>query len=312
MEIVRYKPDYKKQWDDFVESSKNGTFLFNRSYMDYHSDRFEDHSLLFYRKEKLYALLPANIEGKTIYSHKGLTYGGLVMSEKCTTEGVLEIFNNLKDYLESRGINKFIYKPVPYIYNRLPSEEDLYALFRNGFKLKYRNISSCLPLPSPIKFKKDRREAVRRARRNGLICKETDDYSGFWKILEDNLKRKYGAKPVHTFEEISSLASMFSTRIKLICAYEGEEMLGGVVGFFMHKIIHCQYISATPEGKSKGAIDLIISNMMENAETGIDWFDLGTSNEEGGKILNSTLIYQKEGFGGRGICYDTYEAEFQL
>ena len=40
-----------------------------------------------------------------------------------------------------------------------------------------------------------------------------------------------------------------------------------------------------------------------------DYFDFGTSNEEGGKVLNTSLIYQKEGFGGRGVVYDTYEWE---
>jgi hypothetical protein len=36
---------------------------------------------------------------------------------------------------------------------------------------------------------------------------------------------------------------------------------------------------------------------------------VGASNEEGGKVLNASLIYQKEGFGGRGVVYDTYEWE---
>ena len=37
------------------------------------------------------------------------------------------------------------------------------------------------------------------------------------------------------------------------------------------------------------------------------YFDFGKSTEDGGTILNQQLIHQKEGFGGRGICYDTYK-----
>ena len=43
------------------------------------------------------------------------------------------------------------------------------------------------------------------------------------------------------------------------------------------------------------------------AETDFKYFDFGISTEHNGRLLNEGLIYQKEGFGGRGICYDTYE-----
>ena len=61
MSLRRYTADDAEAWDDFVEQSKNGTFLFKRQYMDYHSDRFTDHSLLFFNKKRhLIAFLPAN------------------------------------------------------------------------------------------------------------------------------------------------------------------------------------------------------------------------------------------------------------
>ena len=63
--------------------------------MDYHSDRFNDHSLLFYHKEKLVALLPANEKEKDVHSHQGLTYGGLIISEHTNAQTVLNIFEEL-------------------------------------------------------------------------------------------------------------------------------------------------------------------------------------------------------------------------
>ena len=53
--IQRYTSDKQAEWDAFIAQSKNGTFLMQRGYMDYHSDRFVDCSLMFYLKEKLYA-----------------------------------------------------------------------------------------------------------------------------------------------------------------------------------------------------------------------------------------------------------------
>ena len=40
-EIKRYTPEQADEWNQFVAASKNGTFLFDRRYMDYHADRFE-------------------------------------------------------------------------------------------------------------------------------------------------------------------------------------------------------------------------------------------------------------------------------
>ena len=126
-DIIRYNPERKDEWNEFVRESKNGTFLFDRDYMDYHSDRFEDCSLMIFRRGKLYALLPADVNGDTLRSHGGLTYGGLVLSEKATTADIMAVLGLLNAYLKGMGVAKIIYKPVPYIYNRQPSEEDLYA-----------------------------------------------------------------------------------------------------------------------------------------------------------------------------------------
>ena len=38
--IVRYSAEEKEHWDRFVRHSKNGTFLLQRDYMDYHAERF--------------------------------------------------------------------------------------------------------------------------------------------------------------------------------------------------------------------------------------------------------------------------------
>ena len=105
-EIIRYTSDRKSEWDTFLEHSKNGTFLMKRDYMDYHSDRFMDCSLMLYLNEKLYALMPANISGKTFFTHQGLTYGGLVMSERCTTAEVLTLFQEMNHWLMELGVTR--------------------------------------------------------------------------------------------------------------------------------------------------------------------------------------------------------------
>ena len=92
LNIVRYTAEQKTVWDSFVATSKNGTFLFMRDYMDYHADRFADHSLMFYKGGRLIALLPGNESDDTYYSHGGLTYGGFILSYHATATVVLEAF----------------------------------------------------------------------------------------------------------------------------------------------------------------------------------------------------------------------------
>ena len=109
IDIKRYESKDKIVWDRFVSESKNGTFLIYRDFMEYHSDRFGDHSLLFYHKDTLIAILPANIDETTLHSHQGLTYGGVVMSSKVTTSEMLEVFPLINKFLKSNGIQKVIY-----------------------------------------------------------------------------------------------------------------------------------------------------------------------------------------------------------
>lgn len=309
--ILKYSPELKNLWDEFVDRSKNGTFLFKRDYMDYHSDRFTDNSLLFYRKNSLYCILPANRTGSTINSHGGLTYGGIIMGDRCRAEGVLDVFSAMIDYLKDQGFSKIIYKPVPHIYHRIPSEEDLYALFRHDAYLSVRTISSTIDFKKPLPFNKGRKETIAKALKYNIKVEVSNDYDAFWNILTQNLRDTHNAIPVHSLSEIKSLASLFPQNIKLFGAFKDNEMIGGIVIFISRNVIHTQYISASPQGKLHGAVDAIISYLLENplrySPDGIEYFDFGTSNEEKGRYLNENLIYHKEGFGARAICYDTYE-----
>ncbi len=307
-DIVKYTSDKAGEWDRFVETSKNGTFLFYRGYMDYHSDRFKDCSLMFYLDRVLYALLPANDEKGVLCSHRGLTYGGMITNEKATAARMLQMFRELNEFLRQQGFKRVVYKTVPHIFHRIPSEEDLYALTSVcDAHIIDRSISSAIVLSKPLKWNRDRRYGVNKAFRNGIMVGESDDWEGFWKVLEFNLKRKYDALPVHTLQEIRLLHSRFPENIRLFTATRDGEVLGGTVIYVTPEVVHTQYISADIEGKQLRVIDLLFDYILHEFDWKARYFDFGTSNEEDGKILVEPLIYQKEGFGGRGICYDWYE-----
>lgn len=309
VEIRRYNAENAGEWNRFVTESKNGTFLLNRSFMEYHSDRFADASLLFYEGKRLIALLPANYDdaSKTLFSHQGLTYGGLIMSAKTTAKTVINCFSLIKDFAKNElGAVRIIYKPIPYIYSTQASEEDLYALFRNDASLVSRGLSSCIDLQNRIPVTESRKSGLRKA--ISIEIRETDDIDDFWRILNEVLTTNHNTAPVHTPAEMRLLMSRFYKNIRLFAAYGQQgKMLAGAWVFDCGKVIHTQYLAASAEGKSTGALDKLIYTLINDIFRDRHYLDFGISTEQQGHWLNEGLIFQKEGFGGRGICYDTYE-----
>lgn len=310
MEIRRYRREDKELWNSFVSKARNATFLFDRNYMDYHADRFDDNSFMFYHKGKLKAVLPANVAGDTLYSHQGLTYGGLLLDKKATVEDVLECFDSLNSWLRENGISKVVYKALPWIYQQYPSEEDLYALtWKCKAQLISRNIASTIVIDNKLKFAESRKSGIRKALSLNIEVGESNDVDGFWHVLEDNLGNRYNAKPVHTASEMKLLMSRFPNNIRLYVAKMNGEIVGGTLIYVTPQVVHTQYISASVEGKKHGALDLLFDLIINKVYANCRYFDFGKSTEQGGAYLNEPLIFQKEGFGGRGVCYDWYQWE---
>lgn len=307
IKVIRYTHNLKDIWDSFVEESRNGTFLHKRAYMEYHSDRFCDYSMLFYCGDRLIALLPANITDEAVVSHGGLTYGGLIMGNHTTAKLVLEIFDVLTEYIakETNALT-LLYRPVPHIYHRYPCEEDLYALFRYDAQIIERKISTTIKLSSPLPFKGRRKLTA--AAKSRLHIVEDNNLSDFWTILEGRLMGKYGVAPVHTLQEIELLHNLFPQNILLFRVTDNNNStLGGVVIYIVNRVAHAQYIATTDEGRRVGALDYLYEYLINERFANFEYFDFGVSTEQGGHYLNSGLIAHKERLGGRGIMYDTYE-----
>ena len=304
--VKRYTTDQQVLWDNFVDSSRNGTFLHKRGYMDYHSHRFTDHSLMFYRGEELVAIVPAHIKENCFCSHNGLTYGGMLLPCNTTTADVLELFNAMTGYLqENTAVTSIIYKPTPHIYHSYPCEEDLYALFRHGATLTERKVSSAIPLNAPLPIG-GRRKLTAKTKAS-LHIVEDGDLATFWEILHERLQNKYDTAPVHSIEEISLLKERFPENIKFYSVADNDgNTLGGVVLFITGNVIHMQYSATTEEGRRLSALDYLYEELINNRYAGKGYFDFGISVEDGGRYLNCGLIAYKERLGGRAVVYDTY------
>lgn len=306
-----YTPDLQNEWNTLVRESKNATFLFNRNFMDYHQTRFYDASLMFYdRKGHLVALLPANTDSQTntVYSHSGLTYGGLLMSKGIHASEVTEALDSACRHFAAEGFTTLYYKPIPYIYSRYPSQEDLYFLYRHEARLCARNLSQTIFIPDAIKMDQLRRRCAAKSAKTGNTVCEEHDVTAFWHILDNNLRERHGVHPVHSIDELELLMERFEDRIKLyVVKNQSGEVIAGTVVFDMGQTVHTQYIAANAEGKATGAFDHLMTHLLTEVYADRQYLDFGISTEQGGLILNEGLTFQKESFGGRGVCYDTWE-----
>ncbi|MCB5250055.1 MAG: GNAT family N-acetyltransferase [Candidatus Cloacimonetes bacterium] len=312
MNLIIYSEKYKILWNEFVKNSKNSYFFFQRDYMEYHSDRFDDFSLMaFDEADKLIAILPANIKENILYSHQGLTFGGFLVDDKMKTETMLEIFESLKHFSKEQDIKTIVYKCIPYIYHLKPSEEDRYALFRNNAKLIRRDVTSTINLTEQVRYSKGRKWTINKAKKEVIETFESDDYETFWELLTRVLESNHESKPVHTLEEIKKLANLFPKNIKLFLSKKDKRIVSGALIYENHNIVHTQYLANSEEGRELGALDLLIDYLIKDVYKNKKYFDFGISNEDAGRYLNAGLIAQKEGFGARAVVHDFYELEIK-
>lgn len=329
MTILPYSINKREAWNTFVQESKQGTFLIDRNFMDYHADRFFDCSLLVYgddvdesdvTDDSLIALFPANWreEEKTVYSHQGLTYGGLITKSSITQTEVMQIMQKILMYYEGYlGAKAMVYKPIPYIYSRVPAQEDLYALFRAGGQLENRSVATVVSTAHPLNMRTLRIRQAKKALEHGFYIERIKDADSqslaeYWSILESVLMEYHQAKPVHTLEEIALLMHRFPKQIKLFVVRNTDrQIVSGIVVFETDLVAHVQYIASAAEGRKYGALDLLLRHLCNEKYKDKDYVDFGTSTENGGHFLNEGLIFQKEGFGGRAVCYDAYRVELK-
>ena len=307
--IVRYTGAYQEQWNRFNASCKNSLFMFDRGFMDYHSDRFQDHSLLFFDEGELTAILPMSEKEGILTSHGGLTYGGFLTGSSMKQHTMNTCFDTLITYAREKGFREIIYKTVPHIYHTQPAEEDKYALFLNHAQVVKVEASTVVNLQQPLKMPKGRKAQISRARREGVVIRELtepEDFERFIALENAVLAEHHGTRAVHTGAELTLLHSRFPEQIHLIGALLGEELIAGTVLFEYAQVVHTQYMAANDLARQLGALDLAISTVLNDYQGKKLWLDCGISTENMGRYLNEGLISQKEGFGGRTNVYETF------
>lgn len=324
-----YTDDLEQKWDAFVEEqSVNGTFLQSRRFLNYHPPgRFTDASLIIYNeKNNIAALCPACVteqEGrKLFYSHKGSTFGGIVIDRKhYNARHVVALVQELKEYLKTQGYDGAYLKMTSDIFSSAESDLFQYA-FQYGGYTEHKELSTYVDYSSYKEeilsnFAQGKRTNVHNCQREGLICRpltEDDQVREFYEILCENLA-KYDTTPVHTLEELLEFKNRrFTKECGFFGVYKGGEMLSGSMMFYFDRVgcAHTQYLAARQAyNKLSPMTFMYYSMIVEMKRRGYRRISWGTATEELGTVLNMGLITSKEDFGSSYCNNLTYSIELQ-
>jgi len=305
VEIRRYSAEMANAWNAFNGQARNGHFMFDRGFMDYHADRFVDASLMAMEDGAPVALLPLNRTGDGAWSHQGLTFGGLIIDDMGATQ-VMTTLDACADYLRAEDVAHLTYKALPPIYPRAPAQEDLYWLFRRGATLIRRDVSVAIDYRARGSISGRRIRGARKAQKAGLTFARSQCWPRFWSLLQNVLEERHGVAPVHSLDEIQRLASRFPEEIALFTATLGDDLQAGVVMFRSNQVTHAQYIAVGDTGRENGALDGLFEHLIGMHAESHRYFDFGISNTDQGRALNQGLIRQKEEFGGGAVVHDFY------
>lgn len=314
MRAFFFDDSLNQAWDDFCAASYCATFLHTRRFISYHGTRFHDCSVILADKEKWLGILPAArdpVRRQVVVSHPGLTYGGVIHRGALRGEAMLEALQAIARLLHAAGYRTLEYKAVPHIYQRVPAQDDLYALQRLGARRFRCDLSSSIDLRERLPVSERRRRGLRKASAQEIsITSGMQLLEPLWRVLVENLERRHGARPTHSAAEIRTLAERFPRQISFHAASQGDELLAGVVMFDTGIVSHAQYIASSERGRQLCALDAVFESCIATAQSeGLRFFDFGISTEDQGKVLNSSLYKFKSEFGGGGIAYEFFELD---
>ena len=276
--------------------------------MEYHQDRFDDYSLLVYKKDKLVGLLPANIKGNVVYSHQGLTYGGLILFKQASFEEAFGAFKVVLQFLHDNEVETLELKIIPSIYNKLPSDEVNYLMLQVKGNVTRKDVLSVIDQGNKLPIvSSNRKRGIKKAESKNLVVKEVNDFDTFWnEILIPNLQHTHKVSPVHTLEEITLLKSRFPQNIRQFNVYHNDVIVGGTTIFETERVAHAQYISANQSRQELGTLDMLFNVLVNDVFKDKSYFDFGISSENQGQQINQGLLSWKESFGSRSVVQEFY------
>lgn len=304
--VQPYNNSFRNTWDNFIKHADNSYFLFERNFMEYHSHLFMDNSVMLLDGNNLVGAFPANRKDDVVYTHQGLTHGGLVLAERKNVRKLISCFHALFTYYKAQGVQHIVYKPFPSYLSQTTNEIEHFILNICNVVTAKVDTSFVIDYSNKIKIKDGKKHNIKKGIKAAVEIRIDNDFETFWnRILIPNLRDKFDTTPVHSLEEIKLLHQRFPNSIKQANAYINNEIVAGTTLFDFGTCIHTQYISSNDYGRNSGAIDVLFNHLIHLFQSTKKHFSLGTANNTG-RDINIGLSEWKEGWGAKIYAHFHY------
>lgn len=320
LHIEPYTAQWKEKWDAFAQSSRNGTIFHTRQFLAYHpADRFKDASLLFLDGETIVGILSAAVKDNVLVAHPGASYGGLVTGTETSVAETGEMLAMLLEYAKKQkyaGISMLRLPPASL--QKKYAEDQQYWLYQQDFELTRCEMDGAIDLTDLTadqvldSLTGKCRNMVRQAERAKIDVKLSNDFDAFWPVLEGVLQGRHGTKPTHNVTEIKKLHELLPQGFRVLGAYQGKTMVGGIVLITIHdKALYTLYMAQEYAVQKDHPMHLLLVEAIKLAiKEKKRVLHLGVSTEDGGKKVNEGLFFFKESFGCRPVRRETWEIRF--
>lgn len=307
---------------EFIEQSINGTIFHHPKFLSYHgkekfsNETYEINHLLFRKKNKIIAFLPGIIhkseKGLQFNSPYGASFGGFVSGE-ISFEMCDEIMNMaLKYVLSEKGITEINIAPVTSIYYANMTNDYFEFLYLSkGFQLNNSELTIAVrvlrnddyPLAS---YEHRVKKFVKQGERNGLNFKICDDIAAAYKIIENN-RTRFSKKPTHTLAELESISRLFPGRLLQFIAFKDKLPIAVCCLLLCNGYVaYSFYIDQMRNHSALRPVNYIVHQVLIwLKDNNFSYLDFGPSTF--GLEPHYSLIFFKEGFGGKGIIKHFYQ-----
>lgn len=275
--------------------------------MDYHQDKFQDASLMIYNNHELVALLPANKVGDELFSHQGLTYGGILFTKTQSVDSITAVISVIIEFLKANHIASLTIKQLPEFYYETYAKDIYNVLQTYNSEIILKQVILAIDYQSEYNIHKTKLKRFNKLKTNGFrIVEGQHELERFWNtVLIKRLDEKHDSKPVHNLAEIQYLQDKFPSEILQYTIYNDTELLAGITIFKKGKVVKSQYGMASETGEKLKALDMLFVYLIRKyEEEGLHFFSMGTVSNDSKLGYSQGMLKQKQELGCKTFNQD--------
>jgi len=312
MVISKANEKQLSSWDDFIDSSVNGTIFNKRRFLSYHKTKFVEGEeyLVVLNGNEVYAQISIHVTTdetgrKHARSPYGASYGGFIFKSNPTYKIGKSIITAFIEYLKNSDIKSLSITQPGNFFCESPLDTFIFNLMEAGFVSISRDILNVFeiePSRSIIEqiVSSSARTQIRQAQKKGILIKNRAPVEDAYPLIEATIN-KFGKTPTHSFEEMKWLSANFSRDIYFVVAYFENIPIASVTNFAINKRVNSSfYISSDPAYMKLNAVRYVISSAIQCAQDdGYKYYDFGTSTSS---LVGSEPVFAiKEEFSRTGL-----------